>query len=88
MASDKQAQLLANLVRERFVLARVAEIAGLPDYDDEYDAALGLDREEASDQITQLRGEIRALRDRYPITRWVDADPHWRDESGRRENWH
>lgn len=41
MASDKQAQLVANLVRERYMRARVAEITGLPDYDTEFDAALG-----------------------------------------------
>lgn len=47
-----------------------------------------LGREEASDQITQLQDEIKALRDGHPIARWVDADPLWRDASGQRVNRH
>ncbi|GAC70659.1 hypothetical protein [Gordonia soli] len=88
MASDKQATLLANLTRERFMLEAVAKVTGLRDHEDLHAEALDLDSGAASDAITRLRAEIKSLRDQRPITRWVDADPQWRDATGSRMNNH
>ncbi|MGC4936185.1 hypothetical protein ACLQ3C_21180 [Gordonia sp. DT30] len=88
MASDRQATLLANLTRERFMLDAVTKVTGLRDYEDLHDDALDLDSESASAEITRLRGEIENLRDQHPITRWIDADPQWRDATGNRFNNH
>jgi len=88
MASDKQAALLANLTRERFMLHVVAMVTDLPDFEDLHRLARDLDSDAASAAISGLRNEIEALRNANPITRWVDADPHWRDATGNRINNH
>lgn len=88
MASDNRAKLLANLIREQFMLERVAEVTGLPDFDDERSAALALSDDAASARIAELQAQIQTLRDSIPITRWVDADPQWRDATDSRINRH
>lgn len=78
----------ANLTREKFILEQIVTITGLPDYETLHEQALATHGAEVGEQITQLQKDIADLRRTYPICRWVDADPLWRDASGQRVNRH
>ncbi|KXP13898.1 hypothetical protein [Tsukamurella pseudospumae] len=80
MASPKAAKFHANLTRELFVLQAVVAAGPPPDLDELVDEAIERDSGEVSDDITELQRRIKFVRDAHPITRWVDADPDYRDK--------
>lgn len=78
MASSGAASNYANVTRELRILEHMVTYTP-PDFEELRDDALLKGRDELSQQITATKAEIKRLRDAYPVARWVDADPVYRD---------
>lgn len=78
MASVAAARNYANLTRELRVLEHIAPFMP-PDFEDLVNDAIREEPHELSGRISETKDKIAELRDRYSVTRWVDADPVYRD---------
>lgn len=80
MATRNAAINYANVTRELRVLEYVAQFVP-PEFEELRDSAMGEDSQDLRRRISETKTRIAELREHYPVTRWVDSDPVYRDEN-------
>lgn len=78
MATTNAAINYANVARELSVLEYVTRFTP-PDFEELRSTAMVEDSKELSRKISATKARIAELRQRYPVARWVDSDPVYRD---------